>query len=70
MKTLSCYNTIQSMRKRAESREGMVSTNVAFKKAVHFRLRVLSAETGIVMTEIVRQAVDEWLKRHDRKGKR
>lgn len=48
----------------------MVATNVAFAKAVHLRLKVISAETGVVMTELVRQAVAEWLKRHDRKGKK
>ena len=69
MTSPSSYDIVQGMRKRAESREGMVATNVAFKAAVHLRLRVISAKTGIVMTEIVRQAVDEWLKRHDRKGK-
>jgi predicted transcriptional regulator len=46
----------------------MVTTTVALREAVHLRLRKISAETGIVMTELVRQAIEEWLKRQ-RKGK-
>jgi predicted DNA-binding ribbon-helix-helix protein len=56
------------MRQRAKSREGMVTTTVALRGAVHLRLKKISAETGIVMTELVRRAVEEWLRRQ-RKGK-
>ncbi len=53
--------------KRAESREGMVVTTVALREDVHRRLSIAAVEDRTVMTELVRQAVDDWLARRRRK---
>jgi hypothetical protein len=54
-------------RKRAETREGMVVTTVALSEEVHQRLAIAALEGRTVMTELVRQAVGEWLERRERK---
>jgi predicted transcriptional regulator len=41
----------------------MTVTTVALPERVHRRLTAAAAEEHTVMTELVRQAVDEWLKR-------
>jgi predicted site-specific integrase-resolvase len=51
-------------RRRAESRKGMIVTTVAFSKQQHRGLVRAAKESMTVLTEIVRQAVDAWLKRH------
>lgn len=63
---LQYYNTVMP-RKRAESREGMVVTTVALDEELHLRLAIAAAEEKTVMTEVVRQAVREWLDRRGRK---
>lgn len=57
------------MKKRAETREGMVVTTVALEDELHRRLAIAAVEDRAAITEIVRQAVREWLSRRDRKGK-
>ena len=54
-------------RKRAATREGMVVTTVALGEEVHQRLAIAALEGRTVMTELVRQAVAEWLERRERK---
>jgi hypothetical protein len=53
-------------RMRAATREGMVVTTVALREEVSRRLAMAALEDRTVMTELVRQAVDEWLKRRKR----
>ena len=50
-------------KKRAESREGMIVTTVAFEASLHRRLAIAGIEENAALTEIVRQAVEEWLQR-------
>ncbi len=61
-----------AMKKRAESREGMVITTVALEKDLHRRLAIAAIDESAAITEIVRQAVSEWLDqrepRRSRKG--
>ena len=53
-------------RQRAESRAGMVVTTVALDAAVHHQLRLMALERHTVLTELVREAVTQWLRHHDR----
>lgn len=50
--------------RRATSRERMRVTTVALPEQVHRRLTAAAAKERTVMTELVRQAVIEWLERH------
>ena len=59
-----------AMKKRAESREGMVITTVAMEKDLHRRLAIAAIEESAAITEIVRQAVSEWLKRREHRRSR
>ncbi len=59
-----------AMKKRAESREGMVITTVALEKNLHRRLAIAAVEESAAITEIVRQAVSEWLKRREHRRSR
>lgn len=54
-----------SKRQRAASREGMVVTTIALPDDVHRALAIAAIEERTVMTELVRQAVQEWLKRRE-----
>ncbi len=58
------------MKKRASSREGMVVTSVALEKDLHRRLAIAAIEESAAITEIVRQAVSEWLKRLEHRRSR
>ena len=53
-------------KKRAESREGMVITSVALDQRLHRRLAIAAVEDNAAITEVVRQAVREWLDRRDK----
>jgi hypothetical protein len=57
-------------RNRAPSREGMRVTTVALSDAVHRKLVIAAIEEDTVMTELVRQAVNEWLERRGQKTRR
>jgi predicted transcriptional regulator len=57
-------------KQRAESREGMVVTTIALDPGLHHRLAIAAVEERSAMTELVRQAVAEWLTRRDVKTKR
>ena len=48
---------------RAPSREEMVVTTVAIPESIHRQLLATAREERMVMTELVRQAVREWLVR-------
>lgn len=50
--------------RRAESRESMRVTTVALHERTHAQLSRAAAQRGTVMTELVRQAVAEWLERN------
>ena len=56
-------------RKRAESREGMRVTTIALPDEMHRRLAIEAIESRTVLTELVRQAISEWLERRERKSK-
>lgn len=58
-------------KKRAESREGMVVTSVAFHPGLHRRLAIAAVEDNAAINELVREAVRQWLDRRDqaRKGR-
>jgi len=53
-------------RQRADSRQDMVVTTVALPRVMHTRLRKLAVDEGTVLTQYVREALQEWLER--RKG--
>lgn len=58
---------VMERRRRAASRSGMVVTTVALRESVLRRLTLIAARERTVMTELVRQAVDQWLARRVRK---
>ncbi len=57
---------MDTKRKRAETREGMRVTTMALPEELHRRLAIAALEDNTVMTELVRQAVTEWLERRER----
>ncbi len=59
---------IRQKRKQAESRQGMIVTTIALRVDVHRRLSIAAIEEHTVMTELVRQALDEWLARRGHRG--
>ena len=56
-------------RKRAATREGMIVTTVALDVDVHRRLAIAAIEDGTVMTELMRQAITEWLRARGRRDR-
>ena len=64
---LQYYNAMR--KKRAESRKGMLVTTVALEEVLHRRLAMAAVEENAAMTELVRQAVAEWLDRRERRHK-
>jgi predicted transcriptional regulator len=48
----------------------MVVTTIALDPGLHHRLAIAAVEERSAMTELVRQAVAEWLTRRDVKTKR
>jgi hypothetical protein len=57
---------MDTKRKRAETREGMRVTTMALPEDLHRKLAIAALEDNTVMTELVRQAVTEWLERRKR----
>jgi hypothetical protein len=57
-------------KQRAESRQGMVITTVALDQELHRRLAIAAVEDHAAITELVRQAVAEWLIRREGRTKR
>jgi hypothetical protein len=54
-------------RKQAASRDGMIVSTFAVTAEMHRRLRQAALTTNTAATEIVRQAITEWLARHARR---
>ena len=68
MDTILQYcNTV--MKKRAQSREGMTVTTVAFESALYRRLHLAAFDDKTAINELVRQAVRDWLDRRDKRRK-
>ena len=70
MNTALQYRNAVMAKKRAETREGMVVTSVALDQELHRRLAIAAVEDNAALTELVRQAVKEWLDKRDRPRKR
>ena len=61
------HTMTRQKRKQAHSRQGMTVTTVALPDEMHRRLLIAAVETNTAATEIVRQALADWLSRHQRK---
>ena len=59
-----------AMKKRAESREGMIITTLALSPELHRRLAIAAVEENAAINEVVRQAVTDWLARRERQKRR
>jgi len=57
-------------KKRAESRKGMVVTSIALDPATHRQLALAAVEDNTAMTELIREAIQEWLARRKRGGRK
>jgi hypothetical protein len=55
-------------KKRARTRDGMVTTTIALDESLHRELLIAAVEHRMAMTELVRRVLREWLDRHGRKG--
>ena len=55
------------VKRRAESREGMIQTSVAFTPDMHQRLAIAAVEERAALVELIRDAVRDYLDRRDRK---
>ena len=55
------------LKKRADSRVDMVVTTVALDRELHRRLAIAAVEDNAAMTELIRQAIREWLDRRERR---
>ena len=62
-----CHIMQRQKRKQAKSREGMVITTVALPVEIHRRLLMAAVEVNAAATEVMRQAVSEWLAQHSRR---
>ena len=69
MTTVPQYCSAVMAKKRAETREGMMITSVALDEALHRRLAIAAVEDNAAITELVRQAIAEWLNKRDRQRK-
>jgi predicted transcriptional regulator len=58
------------MKKRAASREGMVTSTIALDKDTHRRLALIAVDENTAIAELVREAVAQWLDRRERTQKR
>jgi hypothetical protein len=58
---------IPRKKRRAESREGMITLTVAFDLELHRRLAIAALESHAALVEIIRDACREYLDRHARK---
>jgi hypothetical protein len=54
------------VKRRAESRKGMIVTTVALPPDLHKRLVLAALEEHAASAELIRQAIEEWLSRHKR----
>ena len=58
------------MKRRAESRKGMVTLNVALEKDMHRELAIAGLDENASMNELIRDAVKEWLGRREKERAR
>ena len=67
-----CDITIAPMvKRRAPSREGFIVTTVALPQELHKRLLLAALDENAAATELIREAVTDYLKKRDlRKGRR
>ena len=56
-----------TIRRRAETREGMVTTTIALPRELHQKLAIAAIEDNAAITELARNAISEWLERRDKK---
>jgi hypothetical protein len=56
--------------RRLPSREGAVVTTIALTPDLHRRALLAAADLRVTQTEIYRQALSEWLDRHERRDGR
>ena len=57
-----------NQKRRAKSRAGMMVTTIALPEEMHRELLLAAVNEKVVFTEIVRQALAEWLDRHGKKS--
>lgn len=57
------------VKRRAESREGMILTTVALPPDLHRRLALAALEENAAAAELIREAVREYLSRREKKAK-
>lgn len=57
-------------RRRLSSREGAVTTSLALPRTLHKDALMAAIRLNWTFAEVVREALAEWLKRHDGKGGR
>ena len=50
-----------------ESREGMVVLSIGLPKALHRKLAIAGLDENASMNELVRDAIQEWLARQEKK---
>jgi len=55
------------MKRRAESREGMVVLSIGLPKDLHRKLAIAGLNENASMNELVRDAIQEWLARRESK---
>ena len=58
------------MKRRAESREGMVVLSIGLPKALHRKLAIAGLDENASMNELVRDAIQEWLARREKERAR
>jgi len=61
--------TQKPKRRRDESREGMRVTTIALTDEMHRQLAIEALDRRTVLTQLVREAISEWLERQGRKSK-
>jgi predicted transcriptional regulator len=57
------------MKKRETAAEDMITTTVAFDRAIYKQLGHLAVDQEIPVRDLIRQAVEEYLRRHQKGGK-
>ena len=63
----SSYSIVVHMKRRADTRQGMIVTTIALAPELHRRLAIAAVEDRAAITELVRAALAEWLDRRERK---
>ncbi len=58
-----------TIKRRAESRKGMIQSSIAFTPDMHRRLALAALEERVTIMQIIREAVTVFLDRRDAKRK-